>query len=132
MSIKFEVNPYTQAIQIGGAAPYQVNHKAYVKIPPETTSKTPEGSRRRRVYVCYNRGSCIHLNLHLYRWLWGIDCNTPLCRHIQTDKYVSNGEVVGYLNRICKGKDDCGCITTESILHTVDSDVWPPFSSISA
>ena len=139
MSIKFEENPYTQSNpNRRSGRRIRVNHKAYVKVPPEDYIKDPKGDPKGEgVYACYNRGSCIHPDLCICAdGFGGIDCNTPLCRHIQTDKYVSTGEVVGCLNGgICKGKDDCGCITTESILYTVNSDVkdfpiFPPYQPL--
>ena len=48
------------------------------------------------MYACFNRGSCIHPDMCICPdGFGGIDCNTPLCRHIQTDVLKSTGEVVG-------------------------------------
>ena len=58
-------------------------------------------------------GSCIGPDVCSCSDGWsGFDCRIPLCRHKQ-----SSGRVVGCQNGgICKGKDDCKCIQTLSIL----------------
>ena len=139
VSIQFEDRPYTiNNPNRRSGRRIRVNHISFVRDGPEEFVKDPKGNPQGEgVYACYNRGSCVHPDLCICPdGFGGIDCNTPLCRHIQTDKAVSTGAVVGCLNGgICRGKDDCKCITTESILYTVVSDVkefplFPPYQPL--
>ena len=103
----------------------RVNHISYIRDGPEEFIKDPKGNPKGEgVYACFNRGSCIHPDMCICPdGFGGIDCNTPLCRHIQTDVLKSTGEVVGCkYGGICKAKDVCQCILTESVLWTVKPD----------
>ena len=70
------------------------------------------------IFQCYNHGSCIAPDVCSCRDGYsGFDCNTPLCRHKQT-----NGFIVGCLNGgICQSKDNCNCMSTISVLWTVQT-----------
>jgi hypothetical protein len=64
---------------------------------------------------CYNKGSCVAPDTCECPDGWaGIDCQTPLCRHInQFEQLVSclnNGN--------CNDKDSCTCVLVPSKLHT--------------
>ena len=125
-SIEFEVKPYEMLNPNQRSnRRIRVNHIAYIRDGPEDFIKDPAGNPQGEgIYGCYNRGSCIHPDMCICPdGAGGIDCDTPLCRHIQTDRAISTGEVVGCLNGgICKAKDTCKCITTESVLYTVEPD----------
>ena len=50
----------------------------------------------------------------------GFDCQTPLCRHKQTDKTPGKNRIASCLNGgVCIKKDTCQCVQTGSILWKV-------------
>jgi hypothetical protein len=70
-------------------------------------------TRGEGIYMCYNKGTCIAPDVCTCMDGWGgFDCREPLCRHLQPSFFISGCENGG----VCKGKDDCECVQTESVL----------------
>jgi hypothetical protein len=64
-------------------------------------------------FECYNRGSCLGPDVCSCKdGYGGIDCNIPLCRHLQPTGRVTACENLG----VCAGKDDCECVRRPSLL----------------
>jgi hypothetical protein len=85
------------------------------------------------IYACYNEGSCIYPDRCTCPDGWtGFDCQTPLCRHKQTDPWLGKNLISSCLNGgLCVNKDNCTCIQTRSVLHLTYPDVTQEDSSAS-
>jgi hypothetical protein len=95
------------------------NHHDYQYNPDGTVSEVLPPRRGEGIYSCHNRGSCIFPDRCTCADGWaGFDCQTPLCRHKQTDPFLGDMNIASCLNGgVCSWKDNCTCIQTESILH---------------
>ena len=90
----------------------RVNHPNISKQGPQEWVYG-EVVRGEGIYMCANKGTCIAPDLCTCKDGWaGFDCRTPLCRHLQPSFHISGCENLG----VCKGKDDCDCVQTESVL----------------
>merc|ERR1719473_2127698 len=85
----------------------------------------PESTAGEGIYACYNEGSCIYPDRCSCPDGWtGFDCQTPLCRHKQTDWKLGRNLIASCLNGgLCVNKDNCTCIQTRSVLHLTFPDV---------
>lgn len=86
--------------------------------------KELEPPRGEGIYQCYNLGTCIFPDRCTCPDGYdGFDCQTPLCRHMQTDKTLGQNRIASCLNGgVCIRKDTCQCVQTESILWKVFPD----------
>merc|ERR1711871_1400030 len=86
--------------------------------------KELEPPRGEGIYECYNKGTCTFPDRCTCPDGYdGFDCQTPLCRHKQTDKTLGKNRIASCLNGgVCIKKDTCQCVQTESILWKVFPD----------
>jgi hypothetical protein len=76
------------------------------------------------IFVCENEGSCVAPDVCTCTDGWsGFYCSIPLCRHLRPYDFFGTlniGDISSCANNgVCRDKDDCACIKTQSILWTV-------------
>jgi len=96
----------------------RINYPNYTALADGTVIQG-EAVRGEGVYVCAHSSSCVGPDVcSCTDGYAGIDCSTPLCRHLRPDGAVTSCQNGGQ----CVAKDNCQCVLTESLLWEVHED----------